>query len=213
MQALEKIAVNTNWIPIVLVFLFAIIAVLKVLDAEKLKGYVFALFNRGFIEDEVEEDTSFFSFFYSLLFVFSSTVLALCLSLLISEKKADYSLDFSSFSTILGVVFGYFIVKSLLEVALMKLFLIKKQVRFYIVSKFSYLYSISFFLLIFFVIFQFSPLNASTFRYIAFGLFFLRFVFHLGNNKNLIFSELFYFILYICAFEIAPLITLFKLML
>ena len=203
---------NTNWIAIVLVFLFSIIAVLKVLDVEKLKGYAFALFNKGFIEDEAEEDTSFFSFFYSLLFVFSATVLALVFSLLISEKKADFSLSFSSFLTILGVVFGYFILKILLELALMKLFWIKKQVRFYIVSKFSYLYSISFFLLIFFVIFQFSPLNTSSFIYIAFVLFFLRFIFHVGNNKNLIFSELFYFILYICAFEIAPLFVLSKLM-
>jgi hypothetical protein len=37
-QALEKITISTNWIPIVLVFLFAIIAVLKIIDAEKLKG-------------------------------------------------------------------------------------------------------------------------------------------------------------------------------
>jgi hypothetical protein len=48
-QALEKITISTNWIPLVLVFLFAIIAVLKIIDAEKLKGYVFALFNKGFI--------------------------------------------------------------------------------------------------------------------------------------------------------------------
>ena len=53
-------------------FLLAIIAVLKIIDAEKLKGYVFALFNKGFIEGEAAEDTSLFSSFYSLLFVFFS---------------------------------------------------------------------------------------------------------------------------------------------
>ncbi len=70
MQALDKISLSTNWIPLVLVFLFVIIAILKIIDAEKLKGYVFALFNKGFIESEAEEDILFFSSFYSLLFVF-----------------------------------------------------------------------------------------------------------------------------------------------
>jgi hypothetical protein len=83
-QALDKITTSTNWILLVLVFLFVIIAVLKIIDAEKLKGYVFALFNKGFIEDEAEEDTSFFSSFYSLLFVFSGIVLALIMSLFYS---------------------------------------------------------------------------------------------------------------------------------
>ena len=213
MQALEKISISTNWIPLVLVFLFAIIAILKVIDAEKLKGYVFALFNKGFIESEAEEDTSLFSSFYSLLFIFSATVLALTISLLATERNVNFSFSFSSFFSFLKVVFCYLIIKSLLEVALVRLFLIKKQVRFYLVSKLSYLYSISFFLLALFVLFQFSPLNYPCFIYITASLFFLRFILQLGNNKNLVFSELFYFILYICAFEIAPLLTLFKLML
>jgi hypothetical protein len=178
------------------VFLFAIIAVLKIIDAEKLKGYVFALFNKGFIEGEAAEDTSLFSSFYSLLFVFSATVLALIISLFVTERTVNLALRFSSFFSVL-----------------MRLFLIKKQVRFFLVSKWSSLYSISFFLLVFFVLFQFSPLNYLCFIFITLILFFLRFVLQLGNNKNLVFSELFYFILYICAFEIAPLLTLFKLML
>jgi hypothetical protein len=212
LQALEKITISTNWIPLVLVFLFAIIAVLKIIDSEKLKGYVFALFNKSFIEGEAAEDTSLFSSFYSLLFVFSATVLALIISLFVTERNANLALKFSSFFSVLKIVFCYLIIKSLLEVALLRLFLIKKQVHFFLVSKWSSLYSISFFLLVFFVLFQFSPLNYLCFIYITLILFFLRFVLQLGNNKNLVFSELFYFILYICAFEIAPLLTLFKLM-
>ncbi|WP_299666885.1 DUF4271 domain-containing protein [uncultured Polaribacter sp.] len=213
MQALEKNIATTNWIPVILVFLLAIIAVLKVIDAEKLKGYVFTLFNKGFIDSEVEEDTSFFNSFYSLLFVFSSTVLALAISLIIVERDAEIQLSFSYFLSILGVVFGYFTIKSFLEIAISRMFLIKKQVRFYLVSKFSYLYSISFFLFISFIIFEYSPLEASFFMYVALFFFLLRFVFHVRNNKKLIFSQLFYFILYICASEIAPLLTLYKLML
>ena len=213
LQALEKIVIDTNWILFVLVFLLAIIAVLKIIDAQKLKGYVFALFNKGFIEDEVEEDTFFFRPFYGLLLVFSSIALALVISLLVSERKVGFLFSFSSFLTVFAIVFTFFVIKISLEIGLSRLFLIKKQVRFYVVSKFSYLYSISFFLLILFVLFQFGPINSSAFICITLGLFFLRYSLHTFINKKLVFSELFYFILYICAFEIAPLLILFKLML
>ena len=212
MQALDKISLGTNWILLVLVFLFVIIAILKIIDAEKLKGYVFALFNKGFIESEAEEDILFFSSFYSLLFVFSATVLALTISLLASEINVSFSLTFSSFLSVLKLVFSYLIVKRFLELAFARLLLIKKQVRFFLVCKLSYLYSISFFLLVFYILFLFSPLNYFYFTVIILGLFTLRYLFLLTNNKKLVFSELFYFILYICAFEIAPLLTLFKLM-
>ena len=212
MQALDKITSSTNWILLVLVFLFVIIAILKIIDAEKLKGYVFALFNKGFIESEAEEDILFFSSFYSLLFVFSATVLALTISLLASEINVSFSLTFSSFLSVLKLVFSYLIVKRFLELAFARLLLIKKQVRFFLVCKLSYLYSISFFLLVFYILFLFSPLNYFYFTVIILGLFTLRYLFLLTSNKKLVFSELFYFILYICAFEIAPLLTLFKLM-
>lgn len=213
MQALEKIANSTNWISLVLVLLLGMIAVLKTIDSEKLKGYVFALFNNGFIEDEVEGDTSFFSPFYSLLFLFSTLVLALVISLITAPNKIGLAVSFPAFTVNFSIVFSYFVIKSLLEVALSSLFLVKKQLRFYIVSKFGYLYCISFVLLICFVVCQFGPLNVFGLLCITLLLFFIRFLFHVKNNKNLIFSELFYFILYLCAFEIAPLLTLFKLML
>lgn len=213
MQALEKIVINTNWISIILVFLFAIIAILKIIDGDKLKGYVFALFNKGFIQDEVEENTSFFSSFYSLLFIFSSVVLALVTSLLVAETNKNTSFSLSSFFLILGIIWSYFTIKSLLEIGVIRLFFIKKEVRFYVVSKFGYLYSISFFLIILFVLFRFGPLNFSFFIAATLGLFFLKFVFQVVNNKNLVFGKLFYFILYLCAFEIAPLLIMFKLVL
>lgn len=211
MQALDKISLSTNWILLVLVFLFVIIAILKIIDAEKLKGYVFALFNKGFIESEAEEDILFFSSFYNLLFVFSATVLALTVSLLASEINVAFSLTFSSFLSVLKLVFSYLIVKRFLELAFARLLLIKKQVRFFLVCKLSYLYSISFFLLVFYILFLFSPLNYFYFTVIILGLFTLRYLFLLTSNKKLVFSELFYFILYICAFELASLFVLFRL--
>ncbi|WP_299064236.1 DUF4271 domain-containing protein [uncultured Polaribacter sp.] len=213
MQAVEKITENTSWIPIVLVILFSVIAVLKIIDTIKLKGYVFAIFNKGFVEDEVEEDTSIFSYFYSLLFLFFITVLSLALHFIISIKHPDFTSSFTSFLKVFLIVLCYFSAKRVLENAIASLFLIKKHVRYYMVSNFGFQYSLSFILLIGFILFQFSPLKPTNFLYFTIALYLFRLIFLVRNNKNLIFSELFYFILYICAFEIAPLLTLFKLML
>ena len=103
------------------------IAVLKIIDAEKLKGYVFALFNKGFIEDEVEGDTSFFSPFYSVLFLFSTLVFALVISLITAQNKVGLEVSFSSFMITFGLVFSYLVIKSFIEIVFSSLFLIKKQ--------------------------------------------------------------------------------------
>ncbi|QTD36545.1 DUF4271 domain-containing protein [Polaribacter batillariae] len=213
MQALEKNLIDSSWVTIILVVLLALIAVLKIIDSERLKGYVFALFNKGFIESEIEEDTSFLDAFYNTLFLFSTTTLSLIVHAFLSERSFGFKNGFSSFFYIFVTVVSYFLVKWILEILLSRLFLIKNTVRFYFVSKFSYLYSISFLLFILFVITTYSSLNSSILFYATAILFLIRLVFHITNNKKLIFSQLFYFILYICAFEIAPLFILFKLML
>lgn len=212
-QAVEKIVVNTNWIPIVWVSLIGVIAILKIINAQRLKGYVFALFNKNFIEDELEENTTFLNLFQTLIFLFSITVLALSLSFILSDRYPKFPLEFPNFIYIFCVITLYFLIRTTIESAFGSLFLIKKQLRFYIVSKYSYLYSFSFLLFILFLLFSYSPLKPVVFSYLTVCLFLFKFVFHVVNNKKLIFSKLFYFILYICALEIAPLLILFKLML
>ncbi|WP_435414021.1 DUF4271 domain-containing protein [Polaribacter aestuariivivens] len=213
MQALEKNLIDSSWITIILVFLLALIVVLKMLDSEKLKGYFLALFNKGFVETEVEENVSFLNTFHIVLFIFSTTIISLISYTFIIESVAEFEVDFLSFLLVFTTVTSYFLLKWTIETVISRLFLIKNSVKFYLVSKFSYLYCISFLLFIVFIIIQYSSLNNNILFYTAAFLFLLRFVFHVSNNKNLIFSKLFYFILYICAFEIAPLFILFKLML
>ena len=46
---------------------------------------------------------------------------------------------------------------------------------------------------------------------ISIALLVVRYGLLLANNKNLIFNNIFYFILYLCALEIAPFVIIFKL--
>ena len=84
-------------------------------------------------------------------------------------------------------------------------------VTYFFFSRRSYSYSISLGLLILNILY-FYTFNSHYF--LIFGiiaLFSIRYLLILYYNKNLIIKELFYFILYLCAFELAPLFVLFKL--
>ena len=211
MQALEKIGIENNWITILLVVLLVIIFLLKGIDSTKLKGYISALFDKGFVEVETEENIMFFKGFYILIFTFSISVLSLISYFFIIENANNVEKGFYSFLAVFLLVLIYFLVKWILEYLLSSLFLINKGVHFFLVSKTSYLYTITFLLFGGVILVEYSQLNASFLFYLTAILFFTRFLVHVVNNKNLIFSKLFYFILYLCAFEIAPLFILFKL--
>ncbi|MFQ3180805.1 MAG: hypothetical protein ACI9Z4_000391 [Polaribacter sp.] len=192
--------------------LFLGVVLLKALDTNRLKGSVFSLFNINFIESESEENTSFFNVFKIVIFLFTVIVLSL---LAYRFKTYRLSINVTSFSSYLPVflsLLSYFLIKRTLEYLLFYLFLIKRDVRFFIVSKVNYLHTITFLLYAAIVLSEYISFKQVYLFYFAALLFIVRFVIHIVSNKNLIFNKLFYFILYICAFEIAPLFILFKMM-
>ncbi|QVY64349.1 DUF4271 domain-containing protein [Polaribacter sp. Q13] len=212
MQAIDRVIIDDSWITILLVCLYACIFLLRGLSVVRLKGSIYSLLNNNFIETEMEENTSFFNSFKNVIFVFSISVLSLFTYKIYLHYNSSAVQGFYTFLNILGVVFSYFLIKRLLELILSNVFMITKKVEFFLVSKSIYLYSISFFLLIAIVLEEYSQLDIRFLLYFSMVLFLIRFIFHAVSNKKLIFSELFYFILYLCAFEIAPLFILFRLL-
>jgi hypothetical protein len=212
LQALEKIITTKSWVTALIMLLFIGVVLLKALDTNRLKGSVFSLFNINFIESESEENTSFFNVFKIVIFLFTVIVLSL---LAYRFKTYRLSINVTSFSSYLPVflsLLSYFLIKRTLEYLLFYLFLIKRDVRFFIVSKVNYLHTITFLLYAAIVLSEYISFKQVYLFYFAALLFIVRFVIHIVSNKNLIFNKLFYFILYICAFEIAPLFILFKMM-
>ena len=211
-QAIEKTVIDTNWITLLFTFLLACVFLLKGLSASKLKGNVSSFMNYGFIEKEVEDISTFFNLFQSVIFIFSMLVL----SLLLYKVSLFYSVfevfGFYTYFKIFGGVFSYFSIKWVLEFSLSLLFKINNQVKFFLVSKSIYLYSVTFFLLLPLVLSNYSQLKTIFLIYFSISIFLIRFIVHLFSNKKLVFNKLFYFILYLCALEIAPLFILFKLM-
>lgn len=177
-----------------------------------LKGNFFAFFDFSFITDKDEEGSSFFGVFQMILFLFSVVVISLMTHRLLRYKGSIITDDFSSFINVFGYLFAYFLLKRILEFGFSFLFLIRERIQFFIISKSKYFHSLAFLLYIIAILSEYAEVNQLYAYCFAGFLFVIRSVLYSIRNKKLIFNNLFYYILYICTFEIAPLFVLFKLM-
>ena len=211
MQPVLRNTFENNWITLLLVGLFALIFLLKLINAKKLRSYVFYFVKVTFIKEETEERSSYLHPFYSTLFVFSTGVFSLIFLNLYQTYNDLVSLSFFNYGLSFAFFFFFFSIKWTLEYLLSLLFGIRNNVHFFLVSKSSYFFSITFFLFVILIVVTYTSLGAKFLISATFFTLLIRLVFLLINNKKLIFSKLFYFILYICTLEIAPLLILYKL--
>ena len=211
MEALQRVILSNNWITIIFLVSLAVLFFLKLFEAEKLKGYAASIFNKGFIEIEAEDNSSFFSFFhigFSFFFFLMITITGYFCANIYSHRTIFLLQDYIH---VFNYVLLYMIVRFVSMSLFILLFELKQSISLFLISKRGFLYSISIGLLFLNIIYFYSFQN----KYLLItgvGLLFLvRFLMILMINKNLIIKELFYFILYLCAFELAPLFVLFRL--
>ena len=211
MEALQRSVLSNNWISLIFVFSILLLFFLKLFTTAKLKGYVTSLFNKGFVEIEAEENYLTLSFFHVGFSLFTFLMLSVTTFFLISQFNNSSALLLEDYLVSTSYLFSYVVLRFIVVFALFSVFQFKSKLSFFMTSKRGYLYSISIGLLFlnvfYFYTFQYQDLLFTGFV----ALFSLRFSLILINNKNLIIKELFYFILYLCAFELAPLFVLFRL--
>ncbi len=212
MQAIEKIDISTNWVTLIFLVLLFSVFLLKGFHRTKLKEYFFAFFNKGFIFSEIEERASLLNRFSVVLFFFTTGTFGLLTFFLMNYFSQEVFLEISLFWKTLLFFVGYLTVKRILEKLFVILFSIQTETVSFLTAKSIYTHTISLWTFPILILFFYAALP----NQILFGFILFLFVIKLGllfaNNKNLILSKLFYIILYICAFEIAPPFLLFKLM-
>ena len=200
---------SNNWLTFILLLLFLILFISTIIDTDRFKEVAYKLFKISLLERTIDENYSFLSGFHVL---FSVTVL----SLLFFDVKVFYdganALNFQEFAAVFKMVFIYFLLKRGIENILLFLFMLRKTLVSFVVSRANYFFAISSYLFILILLKEYANLQSIIIYYLGGFLLFISFILHFLNNKNLILNHLFYFILYICTFEIAPLLILFKLM-
>ena len=210
MQALERIEFSNNWLTLTFIFYIVLLFALKIINPQKLSAYSKAFFLKGFIEKKVEERASFFTGFNLVLYVFSVLIFALLLTLSLAHFSADIDATFQLYVKVILFSLLYFSAFFGLDIALSYLLETRGILAHIISAKTAYFYNSALFLFPFLVLVTYSSVNFYALLIVGLVLFVLSFVLTFINNKNLIISKLFYFILYICALKITPLLIIYK---
>ena len=210
MRYTNRIIESLDWVTLIMVGCILIIAILKVIYPKRFNDFIrLPVSNNYFLAKGKSEELR--HPFSILLFVIQIISIALFVNLFFLEKgKANMIL----FLKILFVVFVFIIVKTSIEKIIGTIFSIEKLIDHYIYEKLSYRNFLSLLLIVTNLIFYFSVKPDLNILLILTGILFLvnMVILFYGYKKyrSLIFSNLFYFLLYICALEISPYIILYK---
>jgi len=216
-EAIKIISQNKDWITIVFLAILIILTITKVVFNERLfRTNVFFLSRKYLSIYFNKEKRRLLNGFQILLFCVQLLVLSL-LFFLTNVYFGFHSeiLNFKSYLLILFLVSLYFGLVYVLGFLLAYLFSFKDEYSKIVFEKLNYFNNVILWLLPFLFISVYLKYYNKLFFEITVILFVLllivRYVLILSMNKKLIFNNLFYFILYICALEIAPLIIVLKL--
>ncbi|MBS9774270.1 MAG: DUF4271 domain-containing protein [Tenacibaculum sp.] len=201
MEAIERTNISNDWITLIFLFCLILIFLKKTYKPKLLLGYFISFFLQRFIKNRSEEPISVFPIFKILSFIFSVTIVSLTITFYTKTKYFLY--------IFIGVIL-FVTLKLFVTLLISHLFMIRKSIRYFIFTKLGYLYSICLWA------FPILILHHYYFKNIYFLSFFIillllgRSFFILKNNEKTILANLFYFILYFCTLELAPLLIIYK---
>jgi len=206
----NRIIESLDWATLIMVGCIVVIAILKVIYPKRFEDFIrLPVSNNYFLAKGKSEELR--HPFSILLFLIQLISISLFAYLFFLEKgRATVLLFFQ----ILPAVFIFIIVKTSIEKMIGAIFSIKNVIDQYIYEKLTYRNFISLLLIIANLIFYFSvkpDLNTLLiFTGILILINILILFYSYKNYRSLIFSNFFYFLLYICALEISPYLILYK---
>ncbi|WP_412766827.1 DUF4271 domain-containing protein [Tenacibaculum vairaonense] len=209
LQAIELNNIDDSWFTLVIIFTIILLAILKLIKPSHLFGHTVAFFTPGFFQKKAEEEISIFNPFSFTLFLYSSIIIALSI-FGFTCKKGLMDNNFTSFSVLLICVFIYLLSKFIIEMFIVNALAIKERVNYFLHLKYGYLFTVCLLILPVLIVYKYAiNSNLFLFTFLVILLIF-RATLIIFNNKNIVISKLFYFILYFCTLEIAPLLLLYK---
>ncbi len=216
LEATERVLHTKDWITYLLLLVFTLFVIIKYHHSERLTRLFSLILSRNYLviySKHTPLVLNSFHLFFALiqLFIFSITIF---IGIKTNSSIAK-EFEFSFFLSIVTGVFIFTVLRYFLGKLLAILFDLEKEHESLTYLKMSYLSN--FCLLIFpFLIFTLylfydSSLAAIMIVSIAVFILLLFYVLIIKNNQKLILKNFFYFILYLCALEVAPLIFFYKL--
>lgn len=213
-EVIERIFISKDWITIILLIVITLLIFNKIRSPLKFTKLQTLLYSSSYFGGYSTSSPSLVSVFNVIFIVIFSIVISLLLFVAVIQYGLSNNSDIMLFFKILIYVFSYIIVRFVVGFLLALLFEIEKEQQYFSFLKLSYLSSFSILILPFLIVnFYINSTFFSQILIIIGGLLlFYFFVLQIKNNQKLIFSNIFYFILYLCALEIAPYMIVYKLL-
>ena len=216
MEAIERTLISNDWITLILVSCLALLTVGKIAYGNKFADFSEVFFNEKYLL-KTGKEIKFNDSFNILLFIVQLLSVSLFLYLIV--KAFDLSPDINPFFVYLRifVLYSLFVgVKFLVEKMIAVLFNGEKEMANYHYHKLVYRNYFAVILILINALFIYTfQLNFLSIQIIVAVLILLNSVSLLNTlrkHEKLIYSNLFYFILYLCALEIAPYFILYKML-
>jgi len=216
-EAEEIIRQNNYWITLVFFCIFLILAILKKTFNDRFNHTSVLFFSKKYLSIYFNKEKSNVFILYQGLF-FLVQVLTFSLLFYYLWGYFNPSVGVVNLSMFLFVVAGvcfYFGARYFIGLFLATIFDFSRFFKRLVYEKISYNNNLTLWVLPFLLALTYSLKNQVYIIKITFIFFLLlvlfRYVMLLVNNKKLIFNNLFYFILYLCALEIVPLVIILKL--
>ncbi len=207
---------SNNWVTILIFLMIGSLVLLRNLyPIRYTKFFSLSRTNEYFI-DYINKSNTGFNFFESVLFVFQIATFSLLLvKVNVYFNINETAVSFFMFGKISLYLFIYSILRLLLGKFIAVLVNMKKQQKNLTFIKMSYTSKVATIIFPAVIFMYYGTIINETFTLFLLGVTVLflgfKYIQIVLKNQKLIFSNLFYFILYLCALEIAPLIYVYKL--
>jgi hypothetical protein len=214
--AIERVLENNEVITWMFGLVFFLLTCVQLLFSVRLKSLLSSFFSKYYFLDFQTALQDTFSLFNVLLFLIQNLILSIFLFKACVFLEIDFDNDLLFFLKLFTSLTMYFLFQYIVGKVFSYLFDYEDRFNHIHVLKFSYMKVVSFGLLPFlltthyFPYFQIEFLSYGTLVVLCI-LLTIRVVFIISFNNKWILQSLFYFILYICSLEIAPLLIINKL--
>lgn len=214
-EVTERVLISKDWITIILLIVIALIIFNKIRHPLKFNKLQALLYNSGYINSYSKSTPLLINVFNITFLAIAIIVVSLLIfTAFIQNDLVQNTIDIILFLKILVYVFIFIFARFIIGFLLAVLFEKEKEQQYFTFLKLSYLSNFSILILPLLIInFYINSSLFSMFLLIIAGLLLLYFfVLQIKNNQKFVFSHIFYFILYLCALEIAPYVIVYKLL-
>lgn len=206
-ELIPRIVENKNWITILFIVVIGIVTIAKAGFENRFNDFVNLLFNNKYLKI-YKDPSNLMSWFTILLFVVQLVSFSFFLQLVLANWGYTTKTNWISFIQIITFLSFFVLSKYLIEKIIATSFNAESFVEQFNLFKVSYRTYIGLFLLpVNLVLYYTNFVNSNVIVGVLIVILLINsitYLLSLRNYQNLLFDKLFYFILYICALEIAP---------